>query len=424
MQRWLIAGVVALLAITALATVAALSDADPRDSDATIQPAPPPMTTAPSEPEETGVETTRGPERDGVLVVWARGDLTAAFSAAVAALPQVLAATHVRSDTLALVGARTADGVPTTLLSDGFQIPVDVAAVDPAAYAATRRPGEDDDLLEGLAPRRVLLSQTAARLRGIGVGGEVDLAGLPGLEVVAVVPDGSVGRAEIVIHTDDAAAAGLDEDGTVFLRHGAAPGAELDALMDRIEALVPPDLTARILDATDGDLRRAPLVLSLAQVKDRFGEFAFRPRADMREIDVDPSFAAKHIVSAEVPILGSVTCHEAIIADLRGALQRVVEQGLAREVDPRRYAGCYYPRRISTTGARLSHHSWGIAIDINVDLSHPELGPPPHPGVIAAFEAHGFRWGGDFIQPDNHHFEWVGEVTDPPGRWPDRPPDR
>jgi hypothetical protein len=415
---------VALLAITALATVAALSDADPRDSDATVPPTPPPVTTAPAGPEETGVETTPEPERGGVLVVWARGDLTPAFSTTVAAVPQVLAATHVRSDTLALVGARTADGVPMTLLSDGFQIPVDVAAVDPAAYAATRRPGEDDGLLDGLSPRRILLSQTAARLRGIGVGGEVDLAGLPGLEVVGVVPDESVGRAEIVIHTDDAAAAGLDEDGTVFLRHAAAPGVELDALMDRIEAIIPPDLTARIVDATDGDLRRAPLVLSLAQVKDRFGEFAFRSRDGVREIDVDPTFAAGHIVSAEVPILGSVTCHELIIADLRGALQRVVDEGLAHEVDPRRYAGCYHPRRISTTGARLSHHSWGIAIDINVDLSHPELGPAPHPGVIAAFEAHGFRWGGDFIQPDNHHFEWVGEVTDPPGRWPDRPPGR
>lgn len=27
---------------------------------------------------------------------------------------------------------------------------------------------------------------------------------------------------------------------------------------------------------------------------------------------------------------------------------------------------------------------------------------------LAAFEEHGFRWGGDFLTPDNHHLEWVG----------------
>lgn len=412
MPRWMLWGLGVLLAVTALATVAALSSADREVPPGTVSPAPPAAgDQRPSGSVEDAAVGTRQADRGGVLVVWARGDLTRAFADAVASLPRVVATAHVRSDTLALVGARDPDGVPTTRLSDGFQIPVDVAAVDPTEYAATRRPGESGDLLDRLAPRRVLLSETAARLRATDVGGEVDLAGLPGLEVVAVVPDGSVGRSEIVLHAADATAAGLGADGTVFLRHEAAPGVELEALTAQIEALVPPDLTARIVDATAGELRRAPLVLSLAQVKELFGEFAFRPRDGVREIDIDPDFAAQHIVRADVPILGSVTCHRGIVDDLRGALQQVVDAGLAREIDPARYGGCYHPRRISTTGARLSHHSWGIAIDINVDLSHPDLGPSPHPDVIAAFEAHGFRWGGDFIQPDNHHFEWIGAAA-------------
>ncbi|MBW3664098.1 MAG: M15 family metallopeptidase [Actinobacteria bacterium] len=411
MSRWIIWGLVALLAVTGLATVGALSSADREVPRGTASPAPPTSEEPrPSGSVEDGAVGPRQADRGGVLVVWARGDLTRAFADAVASLPHVVATAHVRSDTLALVGARNPDGVPTTRLSDGFQIPVDVAAVDPTEYVATQR-GEPGDLLDRLAPRGVLLSETGARLRATGVGGEVDLAGLPGLEVVAVVPDGSVGRAEIVLHAADATAAGLGADGTVFLRHEAAPGVELEALTAQIEALVPPDLTARIVDATGGELRRAPLVLSLAQVKDRFGEFAFRPRAGVREIDIDPDFAAQRIVRADVPILASVTCHAEIVDDLRGALQQVVDAGLAHEIDPARYGGCYHPRRISTTGARLSHHSWGIAIDINVDLSHSDLGPSPHPDVIAAFEAHGFRWGGDFIQPDNHHFEWIGAAA-------------
>lgn len=185
-----------------------------------------------------------------------------------------------------------------------------------------------------------------------------------------------------------------------------------DVLVEEIRSLVPPDLRARIveLDAEDDGRRRGPLVLSLPEVKRRFGEFAFRPRSGTREVDLEPGFRDEHIVTVEVPLLGNVTCHEAIVDDLRAALRTVVDAGLVSEIDPSRYGGCFYPRRISVADDGLSRHSWGIAIDINVDLSHPDLGPPPHPDVVAAFEAHGFRWGGDFLHPDNHHFEWVGDV--------------
>lgn len=351
-----------------------------------------------------GADATRG-----MLVVWARGELTADVADTVAALPGVTAAVHVRSDTLGLVASRDARGTVVDAPPDGLRIPVDVAAVNPHRYAAILPAGADRDAVVALAPGRILLSETAARLRRIHAGGQLDLEELEGLEVAGVVSDGTVGRAEIVLHAEDATAAGLDEDGTVYVRHDAVPGAATAELTSRIERLVPEDLTARIVDVAAGQpRRRAPLVLSLAQVKDRFGEFAYRPRPGVREIDLDPAFADRHIVDVDVPILGSVTCHRLIIPDLRRALDRIVAVGVAGEIDPARYAGCFYPRRISTSGSSLSRHSWGIALDINVDLSHPDLGPPPHPAVVTAFEKHGFRWGGDFLHPDNHHFEWVG----------------
>ncbi|MGI8575156.1 MAG: M15 family metallopeptidase [Egibacteraceae bacterium] len=110
-----------------------------------------------------------------------------------------------------------------------------------------------------------------------------------------------------------------------------------------------------------------------------------------------------------MPLLGTVRCHRDILPDMRAALRQVAEAGLSDEIDPGRYAGCFYPRRISTAAAQLSRHSWGIALDINVDLSLEAGGERPHPEIIAAFARHGFRWGGDFIVPDNHHFEWIGE---------------
>ncbi|MEX0831899.1 MAG: M15 family metallopeptidase [Nitriliruptoraceae bacterium] len=150
------------------------------------------------------------------------------------------------------------------------------------------------------------------------------------------------------------------------------------------------------------------LVLSLAQVKERFGEFSYRPRPGVREIVVDAAFADEHMVTTTVPILGEVRCHRLMINDLVAALNDVITAELDSWIDPRTYAGCHYPRRISTERARLSHHSWGIAIDFNVDLSMPGLGPVPPTEMIEIFGRHGFRWGGDFSQPDNHHWEWVG----------------
>ena len=56
--------------------------------------------------------------------------------------------------------------------------------------------------------------------------------------------------------------------------------------------------------------------------------------------------------------------------------------------------------------ASISHHSWGIAFDINVRTNH--FGATPHhdPRLVARDRAVGFIWGGDFIVPDGNHFEY------------------
>ena len=81
-------------------------------------------------------------------------------------------------------------------------------------------------------------------------------------------------------------------------------------------------------------------------------------------------------------------------------------------------AGCFHPRRIAYGRENLSRHAWGIAIDLNVDFSQPGAGPVPPQEFIEIWGRHGFRWGGDFTTPDNHHFEWVGTAGRGPA--PDR----
>lgn len=93
----------------------------------------------------------------------------------------------------------------------------------------------------------------------------------------------------------------------------------------------------------------------------------------------------------------------------RSALDRAVAgEGLGFLVDPADYGGCYSARHINADpDARLSHHSWGIAIDINVSTNAYGREPNQHPRVVEIFESHGFTWGGRWLRPDGMHFEWV-----------------
>ena len=58
-------------------------------------------------------------------------------------------------------------------------------------------------------------------------------------------------------------------------------------------------------------------------------------------------------------------CNRLIFPQLRAALHEVVDRGLADEIHPGEYAGCYYPRFIAGT-TTLSNHSFGLALDLNV----------------------------------------------------------
>ena len=100
-----------------------------------------------------------------------------------------------------------------------------------------------------------------------------------------------------------------------------------------------------------------------------------------------------------------MTCNVALFPQIRGAIHEIVRLGLQDTITS--YSGCYAPRhvnRIPTAG--LSHHSWGIALDINVPQNPFGAQPDQDPRMVAVFERWGFIWGGTFIQPDGMHFEY------------------
>jgi hypothetical protein len=154
-------------------------------------------------------------------------------------------------------------------------------------------------------------------------------------------------------------------------------------------------------------LRYGDAVLPQMLIKETFGEFAARPLTDGR-IDIDPRWRRRHIQTARVPIVGSVTCNRVLIPQLRAALREVQADGLSYLVHPAEFGGCYSPRFIdSNPGGRLSHHSWGIAVDLNV--AENPFGTKPHQDqrLVEVMKGQGFTWGGRWQIPDGMHFEWV-----------------
>ena len=143
-------------------------------------------------------------------------------------------------------------------------------------------------------------------------------------------------------------------------------------------------------------------VLPTALVKEMFGDFQIKER-DGTWITTEPSWREENIQVKRVPILGSTQCHRLMWEPLEGALNQILDEGLAYTLslqDFKKSGGCYAPRRINRfdAGGSISRHAWGIAIDINTKSSY-------HPRVVEIFNSWGFAWGGTWTSPDEMHFE-------------------
>jgi hypothetical protein len=110
----------------------------------------------------------------------------------------------------ALVGRGTAlvrevrarDGRLVQRVRAGFALALDVAAVEPRAWAAALLEAERSPVAR-LQRGEVLLSTTAGRLRGVGAGATLVLAGDGRLKVRGVVPDEVAHSAELLTHLRD-----------------------------------------------------------------------------------------------------------------------------------------------------------------------------------------------------------------------------
>ncbi len=132
---------------------------------------------------------------------------------------------------------------------------------------------------------------------------------------------------------------------------------------------------------------------------------------------------AKHLTPvAWLPRLGGGTL---MVTAVNGVAEKVaaISRALEARPDLLQYvtpsAGAYSCRAIAGT-RRLSFHSYGAAIDLNLrfadywlwkaDTNNPVWRNRIPPAIVEIFERHGFIWGGKWYHFDTMHFEYRPEL--------------
>lgn len=291
---------------------------------------------------------------------------------------------------------------PTDELPDGA-VPVEVALVRPPEYASFVAPAERA-LIRGLQRGEALLAESATGLQPSGERGSLRLIdrNVPVRGTIADVA--ASGYEAVMAGPVPSAWARVDRFLLIQLRapeKRAAIEADLRRMLGPGQAL-----RVRARGETPF-LRYGDAVLPQLLIKKTFGEFSAVPQED-GTIVVDPEWRRRNILTTEVPVLGTVTCHRAMVPQLRDAMAEIEQLGLAHTIDRSEYGGCFGARFIGLEPrGRLSHHTWGVAIDINVQDNAFATKADQDPRLVEIMEQHGFTWGGRWLVPDGMHFEWV-----------------
>jgi hypothetical protein len=342
------------------------------------------------------------PDTHRAILAWVPGRMPSGFGAIAGRMDAVQHVAVVRSGTTWLSSSRAADGRPVDRAPKGLAIPLETAAVQVPSYRAFL-PAAARPLLGALASGEAVLGSTSAKIRHLGAGATLTF-GHRTLQVAGVLSDDLMGANEVLVSDATGRKLGITQPRYALLDPTA------DALARHIVAGLRASISGPMRIRLPGEtpyLRQGDAVLPPVILKQLFGEFAARPDAG-GTLRVDPTWRRRYVESRDVPILGRVTCNRSIFPQLVGALTEIQREGLAHLVDPADYGGCYSPRFVNhNPSVGISHHSWGVAIDINVSQNPFGHSPSQDPRIVRAFADWGFTWGGNWLVPDGMHFEYL-----------------
>ncbi|WP_081795107.1 M15 family metallopeptidase [Nocardioides sp. URHA0020] len=282
-----------------------------------------------------------------------------------------------------------------------------IAAVDPATYRNYTPTGsaQTDEIWGRVAAGELALARSTAKKLPVGADGFLALGSAEDATAVhigAYAPQAL--EVDAVVNATWIKDLDLTPGNALLIRSGGTAPITLRTPITQLlrgtgSSVQMTDSIARY--GLDPDVVQTAVVVGSAA--DAVGTYRYTVLGGGR-IAPDPAWAAAHIATATVPILGSITCNKAIFPQLIAALKDVQAQGLADKIHPGEYAGCYYPRFIAGSTS-LSNHAFGLALDLNVPGNQRGTVGQMDRGVVAIFKRWGFAWGGDWHYTDPMHFE-------------------
>jgi hypothetical protein len=259
----------------------------------------------------------------------------------------------------------------------------------------------NDEAAQVIKENKLIVSTLTAERYGLAVNDKVSLVGINSaplvLEVGMIIKDSELSWFEGVVNKEVGFELGIYRNIQAIIWDTKMSENHLIELYKNIEYK-----RVKITNKYKRNIPNKNWVLPNAMVKEMFGDFQIKER-DGTWITTEPSWREKNIQVKKMPILGNTRCHRLMWGPLEGALNQILDEGLANTLsveDFKKSGGCYAPRRINRfdAGGSISRHAWGIAIDINTKSSY-------HPRVVEIFNSWGFAWGGTWTSPDEMHFE-------------------
>lgn len=352
--------------------------------------------------------------------VYQTGELTDAVrgAAASAATDVGAASAPGRGFSTGLTALRRGPTVIQQSSGPGWAFPMSISALPLEALGGVFGRSVAAPISQGL----IIIGQTSAGIRGAAVGDQVDLTSAGGGTVTftigMVAADGAIGGTELLMSSQQASMLGANFETRVVIYGHFDRAALQTSFANRGLSGNSKVRIRQSWDAPDPDS-----TLSMSQTKLLMGEFQmdYAHLTTLGWTAVDSLWRNAYLPAAreDYPAGIRAMCNKTMKADLRAALQEVVDSGLGGGIDSANSntdGGCSPGQarlaRITQSLGSVSRHSWGQPIDMNTTANCQGCVPVMDCRIVRIFRKHNFAWGGNFLTPDGMHFEWVGEERD------------
>lgn len=360
-----------------------------------------------------------------------RGGLTAGLVGPVtnAAMMLGVPAVYGRGFTMGMYRITRGNTVVRQSSGPGWAIPMAMTALDLQTIGDIMGRQVSGPIGQG----QVVMSQSSATFHATAVGDRIEFLAanntIVTFTVGLIAPDVLLGGTEILMSTVTAATVGANTN-TRLMLYGKFDHAAVAAVLVSQGLFT----TAYLRVSKSWDPPGPDDTLSLMRTKQLLGEFdiyyAGLASGTSAWVARNAAWSTANLPTVKDTYAGGVRalCHNAIRADLTAALSEVLATypSLVKSNQSKYFTGIDVANtnnnggcatsssarlsRIANGTGTVSRHSWGQAIDMSTLANCQGCVPKMDCNIVRIFRKHHFAWGGNFLEPDGMHFEWVGEA--------------